>query len=103
MTTYIPTFPAACFKPLPTPEEVLYGKPEPVTEFTMPILAIKLAKMATEETLSPLLAYVQELSKQYPMAIVIFISAVATQEKHAAFYSCNRDYMSVAAKLGKYF
>lgn len=103
MTTYIPTFPSACFKPLSAPEEVIYGKPEPVTEFTMPVLAIRLASMATKETLSPLLDYFRELSKQYPMAIVIFICAVAANKRHGEFYMTNPDFTAATAELGKYF
>jgi len=84
-------------------EGVLYGTPEPVSEFVMPVLAVKMAGLATEDTLSRLVGYFQELSIQHPMAIVIFISAVSANKETAKFATRNREFMDVAAKLGKYF
>jgi hypothetical protein len=103
MNTYIPEFPAACFKGIPDLDAVLSGTAGPISEFVMPIAAVKMAGLATEATLSRLVEYFQELSKQHPMAIVIFISAVSANKEAVKFAVHNREFMGVAAKLGKYF
>ena len=103
MTTHIPEFPAACFKGIPELDAVLSGTAGPISEFVMPIVAVKMAGLATEATLSRLVEYFQELSTQQPMAIVIFISAMSTHREKGVFFTANREFMATCTALGKYF
>lgn len=103
MAQYIPSFPEGCFRDWPTLAQITTGTAPAVNEFLAPVLAVALAAQATEDTLSPLVAYFQELSKQYPAVIAVFLAAVSTHRDKAKFYAANRDFISAAAKVSRCF
>jgi hypothetical protein len=110
MTTYTLEFPAGCFRNIPSVESVLYGIDRygsefkiQLTEFTMPLFAMNAARYVTEDNASKLTGLFEEISKQHPMAMVIFVRAVFADVSRGMVALRNREFATYVAKLATYF